>query len=126
MKKLWIAVSAFFIILCPSLEGNAFAKERQADELVLALTKEPRLGFDPTVGLDGAGNGFVYSTLLSLNEKMEITYDLAEEYQVSEDKLKWEFKIRDDARFTDGHKVTAHDVALLIPAGKGQGRNKKP
>ena len=124
MKKLWIAVSAFFIILCPSLEGNAFAKERQADELVLALTKEPRLGFDPTVGLDGAGNGFIYSTLLSLNEKMEITYDLAEEYQVSEDKLKWEFKIRDDARFTDGHKVTAHDVANSFQLAKSRGEIK--
>ena len=124
MKKLWIAISAFFIILCPTLEGNAFAKERQADELVLALTKEPRLGFDPTVGLDGAGNGFVHSTLLSLNEKMEITYDLAEEYQVSEDKLKWEFKIRDDARFTDGQKVTAHDVAFTFQLAKDKGKIK--
>lgn len=126
MKKLLIEASVLFMIIYPFImihpyEGAAIAKERQADEIVLALTKEPRLGFDPTVGSLGAGQGFVHSTLLSLNGKMEIAYDLAEEYQVSEDKLKWEFKIRDDAYFTDGHKVTAHDVAFSYNLAKEKG-----
>lgn len=117
-----ILLSVLFVITAafPN-RGFAERKERQADELILALTKEPRLGFDPTTGLEAAGAGFVYSTLLSVDNKMEISYDLAEEYQVSEDKLKWEFKIRDDAYFTDGRKVTANDVAFTYRMARERG-----
>ncbi|WP_455661638.1 ABC transporter substrate-binding protein [Pradoshia sp.] len=126
MRKLRIHICTLLSILCVITavfpdRGLAEKKENQSDELVLALTREPRLGFDPMAGLEAAGTGFVHSTLLSLNNKMEISYDLAEEYQVSEDKLLWEFKLRDDAYFTDGRKVTAYDVAFTYHMAKERG-----
>ena len=126
VRWLYIKVSIIFILLCPLNMVHAYGEsaDSQADELVLALTREPRLGFDPIAGLEAGGTGFIHSTLLSLNGKMEISYDLAEEYQMSEDKLIWEFKLRDDAYFTDGQKVTAYDVAFTYQLAKDRGEIK--
>ena len=45
-------------------------------------------------------------------------YDLAKEYEVSDDKLTWTVKIRDDVKFTDGEKLTAKDVAFTYETTK--------
>ena len=43
---------------------------------------------------------------------MKIGYDLATDMEASEDGLTWTVKIRDDASFTDGEKLTAADVVF--------------
>ena len=47
-------------------------------------------------------------------KKMNSTPWLAENWQVSDDKLTWTFKINDKAKFSNGNKVTAEAVKKSI------------
>ena len=44
-----------------------------------------------------------------------------QDYKVSDDKLTWTVTIRDDAKFTDGEKLTAEDVAFTYETTKKSG-----
>lgn len=52
--------------------------------------------------------------LVKFDEKMNSTPWLAENWQVSDDKLTWTFKINDKAKFSNGNKVTAEAVKNLL------------
>lgn len=56
----------------------------------------------------------VFSNLVKYDDAGEIVMDLAESYELLEDQLTWEFKIREDAVFHDGTPVTAEDVAWSL------------
>ena len=52
--------------------------------------------------------------LVKFDEKRNSTPWLAENWQVSDDKLTWTFKINDKAKFSNGNKVTAEAVKKSI------------
>lgn len=52
---------------------------------------------------------------------MEIIYDLATDYSISEDGYIWTFNIRDDAKFTDGTNVSADDIVFTFKTAKDSG-----
>ena len=83
--------------------------------VVMGPTSEPEAGFDPAYGW-GAGEHvhepLIQSTLTVTTADLKIGYDLATDMEVSQDGLTWTVKIRDDAYFTDGEKLTARDVAF--------------
>lgn len=83
--------------------------------VVMGPTSEPEAGFDPAYGW-GAGEHvhepLIQSTLTVTTTDLKIGYDLATDMEASEDGLTWTVKIRDDASFTDGEKLTAADVAF--------------
>ena len=56
----------------------------------------------------------IYSGLLRANAQGDLIPDLAESYTVSPDGLTYTFKLRDDAFFHDGVRVTADDVEYTI------------
>lgn len=56
----------------------------------------------------------VFSNLVKYDDSGEIVMDLAESYELLEDQVTWEFKIREDAVFHDGTPVTAEDVAWSL------------
>lgn len=56
----------------------------------------------------------LYSGLLKLNEEGGYAVDLAENYEISSDGLTYTVRIKDDARFHDGIKVTADDIIYTI------------
>lgn len=60
----------------------------------------------------------IYSGLTRTTPEGEVIPDLALEYSVSEDGLEYIFKIRDDAVFHDGKKVTADDIVFTIEKAK--------
>lgn len=125
MKKyvVYVVIMALLISIAGcSGKGESHEKSSyEKDEIVLALSNEPESGFDPILGYGSYGSPLIQSTLLALNEDLDITYDLAEEYQVSDDKLVWEFKLRDDVVFSDGKRVTAKDVAFTYKEAKKSG-----
>ena len=100
--------------------GISTAKAIQ-DELTLALTPTAIKGLDPLVHTLANGVPLIQSTLLTTDKNLGITYDLADEYQVSNDKLTWEFKLRDDAYFSNGEKVKASDVSFSFNQAKYNG-----
>lgn len=93
----------------------------EKDELVLAIGGEPDDGFDPTTGWGRYGHPLFQSTLLSMDQNFQIKGDLAEDYQVSDDGFIWTVKIRQDAKFSDGEKVTADDVVFTYKTAKSNG-----
>ncbi len=59
-------------------------------------------------------SALVYSGLTRITPDGEIIPDLASSYEVSEDGLEYFFKIRDDAVFHDGKKITSDDIVFTI------------
>ncbi len=83
-------------------------------ELVLAVGGERSEGYDPTTGWGRYGSPLFQSTLLARDNDLNIVPDLAESYRVSDDGLVWTVKIRRDVKFSDGHPLTAADVAYTF------------
>lgn len=98
------------------LSAGGEASERGSSVIVvMSPNSEPAAGFDPVYGW-GAGEHvhepLIQSTLTVTKPDLTIGYDLATEMEVSEDGLAWTVAIRNDARFSDGERLTAEDVAF--------------
>ena len=105
--------------------GSQAGVSGERDSVVVAMgpTSEPEAGFDPAYGW-GAGEHvhepLIQSTLTVTNTDLTIGYDLATDYQASEDGMTWTVTIRNDVYFTDGEKLTASDVAFTYNTVKEQ------
>lgn len=53
--------------------------------------------------------GHIFEGLMGYDEKGELVPAMAKKVDVSEDKLKYTFTLRDDAKWSNGEPVTAHD-----------------
>lgn len=87
------------------------------DSVVIAIGDEPTT-LDPTKGWGHGNTPIMQSTLVRYAADMSFVNDLATGYTLSEDGLVWTFTIREDAYFTDGEQVTAHDVAFTLETAK--------
>ena len=96
-------------------EADSTTGSKDSVIVVMGPTSEPEVGFDPAYGW-GAGEHvhepLIQSTLTVTTTDLKIGYDLATDMEASEDGLTWTVKIRDDASFTDGEKLTAADVVF--------------
>ncbi len=106
---------------CSTEEKKSDNQNKMKKNLVIALSNEPELGFDPCVGWGRDGNPLIQSTLLKIDTSMNIVNDLATGYTVSDDSLVWTFNIRDEVLFSSGEKLTAHDVAFTFETAKNSG-----
>ena len=90
--------------------------------IAMSTTNEPDAGFDPCVAW-GCGEHvhepLIQSTLIYTTEDMGFECDLATSYECSDDKLTWTFKLRDDAKFSDGEPVRASDAAFTLNTIRG-------
>ncbi|QBD82043.1 peptide ABC transporter substrate-binding protein [Ktedonosporobacter rubrisoli] len=81
---------------------------------------------DPALATDaysGAAIGLIYSGLVQYNSQGKLIPDLASSYSTSSDGLTWTFKLRDNAKWSDGTPVTSADVVysynrVLLPDTK--------
>ncbi|GIQ67808.1 ABC transporter substrate-binding protein [Xylanibacillus composti] len=80
------------------------------EELILAIGGEPEEGFDPTTGWGRYGSPLFQSTLFKRDHEMKLVPDLATDYSISEDGLRWTVTLREDVLFTDGEPLTSADV----------------
>jgi len=126
-SKLWLlligmtaVLAAVFTSACgdnekakPSGEGLA-----PVQELRLNLGEEP-VTIDPNLAFDGVSIGVVrqlYSGLLAFDEDLNLVPALASEVPsqsnggISADGLTYTFKLREDAKWSDGQPITAADV----------------
>jgi ABC-type transport system substrate-binding protein len=65
--------------------------------------------YDPATTYS-AGDKLVFSGLVSLDPRLNLTPDLAETWDVTADGTVYTFTIRQNAKFHDGRQVTAQDV----------------
>lgn len=91
------------------------------DRVVVCMNtgSEPAAGFDPMFSW-GCGEHvhepLIQSTLITTDKDLNFVNDLATSYESSDDGMKWTFKVRNDAKFSDGTPLTAKDVAFTINA----------
>ncbi len=99
--------------------GSAHAGSGSKRQVVVAMnaTSEPAAGFDPLVSW-GCGEHvhepLIQSTLVTTEDDLTITGDLATDFLCSLDGLVWTFTIRDDVTFSNGEPLRASDVAFTI------------
>lgn len=77
-------------------------------------------GFDPTTGYGVWAPDIFHSHLLQVKENNQLVNDLATSYDISADGLTYTFKIRNDAKFADGHSLTSEDVAFTFETTKNK------
>ena len=105
-----------------SSSGSQVKDERKANnEPVVAVASEPEAGFDATTGGHGSMTRVFFSSLFKRDKELGMENDLATEYKVSDDKLTWTVKIREDVKFTDGEPLTSEDVVYTYETAKESG-----
>lgn len=126
--SLMVALTATALVGCTSSsskESNSKSQvtnERKANnELIAAVTYEPEEGFDATESNHGDMTRVFFSTLFQRDKDLGMKNDLAESYEISEDRLTWTVKIREDVKFTDGEPLTAEDVVYTYEIAKNSG-----
>ena len=129
----WVALSLSLLLGCGPAQRDTSGvepgsvEERAAenggdpvrgDWLVLWLLADPE-SLNPVTSNDSASSSvlsWIFAGLLKLdNETLEQRPLIARELpEVSEDKLTYTFRLREDATYSDGSPVTAHDVVFAL------------
>jgi peptide/nickel transport system substrate-binding protein len=111
-----LAIVSFIFAGCSNGENSESENNTDTtkDELILAIGNEPETGFDPALGWGQYGSPLFQSTLLKRDHDLNVTYDAATGYEVSQDGKVWTVKIRDDVMFSDGKPLTAEDVQFTF------------
>jgi peptide/nickel transport system substrate-binding protein len=97
--------------------GGSGGGGQSSQALTIGLAAEPAsLDFTKT---DGAAIPQVllynvYDSLVKLNQKGDISPDLAKSWSVSKDRKTYTFDLVDNAKFSNGHKFTAADAVFSI------------
>ena len=104
-------LTAIFITGCnpAMLESNA----NQVPQLVQAILEGPKT-FNPVISQDATSSSVGRMIFVGLTEQDpftgEITPALAKSWDISEDKLRIVFTLKEDLKWSDGHPLTADDV----------------
>jgi oligopeptide transport system substrate-binding protein len=83
--------------------------------LNLAGGEPPTL--DPALTQDATSATYIveiFSGLVTLNRDLEVVPDIADSWELSDDRKTYTFYLRDDVKFHDGKPVTAHDFKYTI------------
>jgi oligopeptide transport system substrate-binding protein len=120
--KHWLLLLTFGLLLsvlaaCSGDESKKPAgtdtKEEETGEKVLNLLNPEAIpSMDPSLATDESSFIYLASTmegLYRLDEKTQPTPGIATEHKVSIDGLTWTFTLREDAKWSNGDPVTAHD-----------------
>ncbi len=110
-------VAAFALLIvtgCGGAGGESGRSAAHGDELTIAVGDVAGGEFDPLKGWGSRPAQIrpIHSSLLTLDADVNFVGDLASEYSVSDDALRWDFTLRDDARWSNGEPVTAEDVVF--------------
>ena len=107
MRKIFYLFTLFvFLFSC-----NSKKKDANMKELKMSLYSNPDT-IDPRKSGDLISSSIIfmmYAGLMQNNNDGKLELGLAKSYEVSEDLKKYTFTIKDDAKWSDGHSITAYD-----------------
>ena len=112
--RMWVLTMACFVLMA----GTAFAAAQaegdgSANEQLLIAVNTDAATLDPHVQNDSHSEQIVamlYNTLLKFEADGTIVADLAESWEVSDDKRTWTFKLKEGVAFHNGNELTAESV----------------
>ncbi|MBN3926961.1 ABC transporter substrate-binding protein [Nostoc sp. NMS4] len=114
IKHLWLPIiltSATALILTACNPANFKSAAAQVPQLVISILSDPKTFNYPLSQESPNIFGLTYEGLTTQNPITgEIEPDLAESWQISDDKLKIVFTLRDNLKWSDGHPLTVDDV----------------
>ena len=123
-KERWIIYVSLFLIIISFLYlgvSHYFENTKEVPayegEYTEGMVGQPRF-INPilcqTSDIDSDLSALVYSGLLKLNHQGELVNDLAESYEISEDRLTYTFQIKKDITWHDWEKLSADDIVFTI------------
>ena len=105
------------------LASTVLATSAFAATLEVAVDSSPS-GLDPHVATAFSSfqviDGTVYEGLTALSPELEIVPSLAEDWEISDDKLTYTFTLREGVTFHDGSDMTAEDVVASMERVKAE------
>jgi oligopeptide transport system substrate-binding protein len=120
--KHWLLLFTFGLLLsvlaaCTGDEskepaGTDVKEEEKGEKVLNFLNPEAIPSMDPSLATDESSFIYLAATmegLYRLDEKTQATPGIAKEHKVSVDGLTWTFTLREDAKWSNGDPVTAHD-----------------
>jgi peptide/nickel transport system substrate-binding protein len=112
-KPLRIAINVFSILLIFAFAQTSLAQQKI---LQLGLEDQPKT-LDPRYATDAAGmrisQHLLFSSLVQLGYDLQIVPDLAERWEIKEDKI-YRFYLKKGIKFHDGQPLTAEDVKFTF------------
>jgi MarR-like DNA-binding transcriptional regulator SgrR of sgrS sRNA len=117
-------------ILYPSLRAESFQTAQKEEEPVRSQgtwhTSVPvqRLNFDPSSVVTFSEKSLllaVYSRLVRVNSKFQVEPDLLEKWSYSFDEQRYDFVLKENARFHSGSRVTSDDVEFSLEMWANRG-----
>lgn len=109
-KKMIILVSIILIVLLIMFAVNKL-NSKSDDEINVVLGSEPS-SLDPAISLTIDVRSYMsnlFEGLVNLNEKGEVKVGVATKWEPNKDNTEYTFYLREDAKWSDGTKVTAND-----------------
>ena len=116
MKKSLALLMVAVMFLLAACGGNANSGTAAVSTVTIGQSSEVA-NLNPTLmprTPDSNAHLLIYSFLVTPTEDLNYVGDLATSWEVSEDGLRYEFKIREDAVWHDGEKLTAHDIVFTF------------
>ncbi|MFA5021013.1 MAG: ABC transporter substrate-binding protein [Patescibacteria group bacterium] len=115
-------LAAIIVAAAALLAGNLFfmltaSVAQSGGEYAEGMVGSPRF-INPilsqTNSIDGDLSRLIFSSLLAYDKNQDLTADLAESYEVSEDQLVYTFKLKNNVKWHDGENFTANDVIFTV------------
>jgi peptide/nickel transport system substrate-binding protein len=114
MKKTLAFILALMLVLSLGIAAPAMA-DKANDTLIYGIEGDPGNDIN-TISTSGRYDlmteRMLYSNLYNYYGPEDITYNLAESVEVSEDKMTYTVKLRDGVKWSDGEALTADDVVF--------------
>lgn len=113
---LCIFIVSSFILLWKVNQSFLVEFPARGGQLKEGIIGSPRF-INPILAISDADRdmtSLVYSGLMKSNPEGNLIPDLAESYEISKDGLVYKFKLKDNAYFHNGEKVTTDDIEFTI------------
>ncbi|MEG0250245.1 MAG: ABC transporter substrate-binding protein [Peptostreptococcus sp.] len=122
MKKctslaLTLIMSVGILSGCGSSNDTASTAGKEKDTIVYGISTSPSGVFNPLLTdsvYDDAVCEMVYSSLLKLDNELNLKPSMAEKYEISPDQKTITFKLKKNLKWSDGKPLTSKDVAFTF------------
>lgn len=125
-KRIWIS-GIVTSLLVPYAVVIGAAQASAASDTLNIISAEPTTGFDPAIAKTQASlrvMELIYDNLVDYDVKGNIVPGLAESWKTSRDGLTITFKIRSNAKFSNGSSITSEDVVFSLDRAAKSGTMK--